>query len=363
MGTVRPAGSATSNWPYAAGEVAQRVATHDWAATALGPRALWPPRIACMTEIALADPRPTAVTIGTDPASQTITIANDALAALVGSPDVPATEPTMRALGLPGALEMARNKGMVAFARVAATNWSARARHVPLRDDEGAVIGIVSNFERADQPGDVLPIDDSRHRVRNMLAIVRSVARRTREKATTFATYLERFDGRLDAIARVQAMLAARPEGLELWELASEEALTQGLREGEGMALNGPDVLLTPRAAEVLGLALHELIANAIEHGGAGDDGTAKIEWRSEPDRSLRIEWYAGGEGANNSTGTLVRQGAGSSAASPRTGFGREVIDAMLPYELDARTELSVDGMAVRCRIDVPGEHVSWIAR
>ena len=345
------------DWPYSDGAVARQAASHDWSSSILGPRTDWCPRVACAIEIALADDRPMAITIGTGTPGESVAVGNDALARLIGPLTVPLEHETALALGVLDALEHARRGTAVADHEVALGERTAHAHYVVLRGEGGMVIGVISRFELASGATEELPTNDHRHRVRNMLAIVRSVARRTRDWATSFDTYTERFDGRLDAMARVQAMLASRPEGVELWQLVGEEALTQGLREGEGLRLDGPDVLLAPRAAEVLSLAIHELIGNAVEHGAVGRGEAAAVAWHVLPDQSLRIAWRTEREGAER------REPEPAGTDIDHEGFGREVIEAMLPYELDARTEYGAHATGTYCRIDVPAEHVRWIER
>lgn len=50
-------------WPRVAGEMAQRVRTHDWTATPLGPADAWSPALRSVVELVLASPAAAAVAL------------------------------------------------------------------------------------------------------------------------------------------------------------------------------------------------------------------------------------------------------------------------------------------------------------
>ncbi|SEJ35045.1 PAS domain-containing protein [Frateuria terrea] len=54
----------SSSWPVGPGEMAECIRRHDWAATALGPIAGWPPHLRTALDICLASPIPTAILWG-----------------------------------------------------------------------------------------------------------------------------------------------------------------------------------------------------------------------------------------------------------------------------------------------------------
>ena len=356
---VAPGVGAVAEWPYASGDIARRAGAFDWATTPLGARTGWSPRLASILERVFGDDMPMMALLWPG----RVAVGNDALSALTGFSDIPLTESMVDALSVREADEAVREGGFVdvPFATIGMNGRTARVRvrHAPLHDDEGRVVGILSRFERLDgEPESALPLDDHRHRVRNMLALVRSVARRTAEEAASLDEYLLRFDGRLDALARVQAMLAAAPRGVSLAELAGEEALSQSLREGESVQLDGPDIDLRPRAAEVVGVVLHELMTDVTER--SGDEGTAALRWSFTSNGDLALDWRASrawplpDDGMHDDAHHGVRE-----RSEPlKRGFGRDVIEGMVRYELDASSELTVGTDAVHCHMELPGRHL-----
>jgi two-component system CheB/CheR fusion protein len=113
--------------------------------------------------------------------------------------------------------------------------------------------------------------------------------------------------------------------------------LAHAAREGEQFSIDGPAVALTPKAAESLSLAFHELTTNAVKHGSLGmPGGQVNVSWTVEGkggDKRLALVWEESGA-------------ADFTAAPGRNGFGMELLSRVLPYELDAGTtvEFGRDG-------------------
>ena len=184
------------------------------------------------------------------------------------------------------------------------------------------------------------------HRVRNTLAVVRSITRRTAETSETVEDYAMHLEGRIDAFARAQAMATRAPDtGVDLEEFIREELLALAVRDEEKARLDGPPVRLRSRTADSIGLAIHELATNALKYGAlSGDGGHIDVTWQIEGtdgDRRLRLEWRESGVGV-------------AGIAPRRRGFGSELIERSLRYELDAETELQFTPGGIRCLIEIP---------
>jgi two-component system CheB/CheR fusion protein len=188
-------------------------------------------------------------------------------------------------------------------------------------------------------------LSELQHRVRNTLGVVRSIARRTAETSETVDEYAMHLDGRLNALARVQAAVTRDPAaGVSLEALVAEELLGYGAHEGEQVSIAGPPVRLQPKAAESLGMAVHELATNAVKYGAlARPDGRIDVNWSFQPDgsdRRLVFEWD--------------EHGAPPSDGPKRRGFGTELLERTLNYELSAETALDFGADGLRCRILLP---------
>lgn len=111
----------------------------------------------------------------------------------------------------------------------------------------------------------------------------------------------------------------------------------------------GPDLILTPKAAEQIGLALHELGTNAAKHGAFSvPAGTVKIQWDLEkdgPDKGdLRIEWMERGRPTVNE--------------SHNNGFGHMIITKIVPVSLRGRASLQFHSEGVRWTLIVPASSI-----
>ena len=84
-----------------------------------------------------------------------------------------------------------------------------RGRATALLDDRGRVTEWLGTFTdvddlRALQGRQEVLLAELQHRVRNIMAVIRTVAARTAENSTTVADYAARMKGRLEALARTQ---------------------------------------------------------------------------------------------------------------------------------------------------------------
>ncbi|MDF0488433.1 sensor histidine kinase [Sphingomonas sp. H39-1-10] len=184
--------------------------------------------------------------------------------------------------------------------------------------------------------------NELQHRVRNMLAVVRSIFARTVEAGGALEDVADHFKGRLDAVSRYQFASAIDPRGtIDLDMMIWDE-----LRVFEfdpRVAAAGPEARVPYDIAVVLGLAFHELATNSIKFGALADTArgaTVHIRWElSQGELSLTWE----------ETGVSIVM----PAPVPR-GFGREFIEAALPYQIGATTAFELRPGGIRCTITVP---------
>jgi PAS domain S-box-containing protein len=213
-----------------------------------------------------------------------------------------------------------------------------------------------------DTPGDILEwlgtstdIDDLRtahleqqrlthelqHRVRNSMAVIRSITRRTALLAESVEDMAAHLYGRIDAFARVQAMVTrGDSDGIDLYEIISDELLVHAMQDGEQVSLTGPVVLVRPKTAELIALAMHEMLTNAVKFGVLGiAGGTIAVRWEVGP-VEFRLYW--------------VERGA-PPPPPRRDGFGTELLERTLPYELNAQTkrDFRSDGIDIEIMLPV----------
>jgi two-component sensor histidine kinase len=181
------------------------------------------------------------------------------------------------------------------------------------------------------------------HRMRNMLATVRTVFARTVAGGGSLEDVADHFRGRFDTIARYQSLLATEPGTTIDFECMVRDEL-QSFQFGDHpqISVTGPPARLAQEAAQVIGLALHELTTNSIKFGALATEGAQAhldIAW-TVAESMLHFEW--------RETGVAVL-----AQAPLDRGFGREFIEDALSYQLGAITNFELRPGGVICAIDV----------
>lgn len=189
-----------------------------------------------------------------------------------------------------------------------------------------------------------LLLAELQHRVRNLLAMVRSIIRQSAEGYADVEDYVAHLTGRIDAMARTQVMLTRKAgAAIDLESLVRDELFR--VAEEERLAIEGPAVYLSAKAAEVLTLAIHELATNSIKYGALGCEGRLAIRWfvtRRESCEWLEVMWE------ENCPEPVV--------APSRRGFGTELIEGRVPYELRGEGTISVRPEGLLAEIAFPLE-------
>lgn len=222
----------------------------------------------------------------------------------------------------------------------------------PLRDDEGRVqriAGITADITESRQSVEhqATLLAELQHRVRNILAIIHSIAVRTGHGAQTVEAYTELMVGRLMALARTQALLTRSANaGVEVGLLIRDEIEAQA-EQPDQYAIEGAVVVVPPKAAEVLTLAIHELTTNALKYGALSEpEGRLSVAWtpfQRDGAPWLGIDW------TEKRTTPLAAQ-----TESRRRGFGTELIERRVPHELRGSGKLTFGPLGVQCRLEFP---------
>ncbi|MFJ7438732.1 HWE histidine kinase domain-containing protein [Methylorubrum thiocyanatum] len=234
-----------------------------------------------------------------------------------------------------------------------------RSTLFPLRDEQGRVRrigGLSSDMTEAKllTGHQAVLMAELQHRVRNIMAVTRSIVARTGERAESVSEYASLVGGRLLTLARVQALLTRSANaGVPVATIVHDEIDAQALREDQ-YDLSGPEVELSPKAAEILTLAVHELATNALKYGALSvPEGRVRVRWTLFDKRGeswLGFDWAEDGvPGAETRNDDRTEH-----PSMTRRGFGRELIEGRLPYELGGRGRLEIGPEGARCRLEFP---------
>lgn len=191
-----------------------------------------------------------------------------------------------------------------------------------------------------------LMVKELDHRVKNNLAAVLSIADQTAARSDSIASFLANFRGRVMALARLHNSLAASHwTGADLHSLVTQ-TLEPYVQHADGrVVIRGTPVVLPAHAVSSVCMALHELATNAAKYGALSVlEGHVDIEWTREPGPDgisrLRVLWKETG-------GPPVK-------APSRSGFGRELIEQGVPFEIGGRANLEFTAAGVVCELVVP---------
>jgi PAS domain S-box-containing protein len=206
------------------------------------------------------------------------------------------------------------------------------------------MIGVnidISERHRADAQRELL-LAELNHRVKNTLAVVQSLAHQTFRNVDAPEAKTA-FEGRLFALAAAHNLLTqSNWESAAVHDIARDSLQTDDANAGR-VHLAGPRVLLTPRAALAVAMALHELGTNAVKYGALSNEaGRVLLTWsvRAGDPQVLRLEW---------------REEGGPPVVPPeRRGFGSILLERSLAHDLDGKVTTDFRREGLVCVIEAP---------
>jgi PAS domain S-box-containing protein len=245
-------------------------------------------------------------------------------------------------------------RGEIAIDDVVGTRW--HDLHVePLRNEAGEIVGLsgaaVDVTERKEGEAHLrLLLRELTHRSKNLLAVIQAMARQTARHAGSTDAFLTQFNARLQALAASHDLLVRESwHGAALQELVHSQLAVYIDRDRNQITIDGPAVALKPEAAQNLGLALHELAANAARFGALSvPEGKVSVFWqRAQSDHgdAVALDW-------REELGPKVR-------IRRKKGFGSMVIERNLALALEAKVDLDFDPEGLHCRIVIPSSQLA----
>ena len=188
--------------------------------------------------------------------------------------------------------------------------------------------------------------DELDHRVKNILALVNTIARMTGRNAGSIKDFREVFSSRIASLSRTHSALAASAwMGMDLEELVATELAAYAGDALQQFEIGGPKVDLSMRATQSVALAIHELTTNAAKHGALADPrGRLSVTWEMSGE-ALNLSWCESGL-------TGVREPA-------KNGFGSSVVHSAIERQLRGSIAVAYTPQGLRCDISVPAEQLT----
>jgi PAS domain S-box-containing protein len=232
--------------------------------------------------------------------------------------------------------------------------WIERRGSVSYGEDgrPKRVVGVnidITERKHAEQHRNILNAELD-HRVKNLLATVSAVAAQTKNASSSIDGFLDALDSRIRSMASTHELLSSEQwQGISLRELLRQELAPYS--SNNNTDIKGPEVILSPEAAQTTALVLHELTTNAAKYGALS---------RREGRVSVRWNRASSGEGPPGPLAIHWRETAGPPVEIPNnSGYGRSVITELVPYELGGTARLEFSPEGVRCQINIP---TKWLA-
>jgi two-component sensor histidine kinase/PAS domain-containing protein len=219
----------------------------------------------------------------------------------------------------------------------------------PLFDDTKANVGSIVTLtditerKRVEEQQTTM-VAELNHRVKNILAIVQSVAAQTVRSSDSLEDFADAFAGRLRALAIAHDILThTRWIGIGLSELLVAVLAPYRSADETRVSISGSPILLPSRAVVPLSMVLHEMTTNAAKYGALSTRrGNIDITWQvgDSIEKSVELVWLERG-------GPKVKPRAS-------TGFGTKLIDHIISHDLDGNTKIDFDPAGVRWTIAFP---------
>lgn len=171
------------------------------------------------------------------------------------------------------------------------------------------------------------------HRAKNLLAVVLSIAKQTAREGSP-GDFVNRLTERVTGLAASQDLLVKSEwRGVELVDLVHAQLAHYQNLIGSRISVAGPSLVVTANAAQVVGMALHELATNAAKHGALSNEtGRIELAWRIEQAQSasepaLVFRW--------------AEHGGPPVQPPERSGFGQTVLVRTVEHGLSGRVVLN----------------------
>ena len=200
---------------------------------------------------------------------------------------------------------------------------------------------------RAEATKQDLLIAELNHRVRNILGLVNGLVSQSGATAENIEGFRAVLGGRVQSLARAHDQITTDNWGpASLNRLVATEADAYLGGRPDCITIEGPALLLSPRAFTTVALLVHEMMTNSAKYGAIGSsDGCAAIQWTLDAGEDCIIDWLETG-------GPLVTPPA-------QRGFGSTIIERSIQHDLKGEAEIDYLPSGVRARFVIPAEFVS----
>lgn len=183
-------------------------------------------------------------------------------------------------------------------------------------------------------------VKELNHRVRNILALVKSVSKQTASKEKSIESYVLALEKRITALADVNNMLTESSFGsINLKKILVKELSPFDLSD-KNYEIKGPSIELASSVAPIIVLVLHELTTNSAKYGSlSSENGKLTVSWHTS-ENDIFIFW---------------KEENGPKVTIPKhKGFGRTIIENAIGYEFGGSSLMNFKESGLEVTIQIP---------
>jgi PAS domain S-box-containing protein len=201
----------------------------------------------------------------------------------------------------------------------------------------------VTDHKRKDEQATIL-LRELSHRSKNLLSVIESILRQSAKSSGSKEDFVARFSERLHALANAHDLLARNNSlSVSMTDLIFSQVGHHWEPGQRRISMSGLGVRLKPDAAQMIGMALHELSTNAAKYGALSNQtGRVSISWKidleDEDEPAFQLKW--------------IERGGPPVTAPEHRGFGTTVIQRVAGQSLRGSATL-----------DYFAEGVVWVLR
>ena len=137
-----------------------------------------------------------------------------------------------------------------------------------------------------------LMIAELNHRVKNILALIRSLSRQAKASSASLESYALALEQRIAALAAAHDLAVSDTmRGVSLRGILDTELSPFLGSNAAQVVMSGPTVGLRADVAPMIALVVHEVVSNAAKYGAlSSTEGIVQIKWSVEDDQ-LSLSW------------------------------------------------------------------------
>jgi PAS domain S-box-containing protein len=216
----------------------------------------------------------------------------------------------------------------------------------PIRNEKGDIIAAIiaitdiDDIKSAEEHRRIMNLE-LHHRVNNSLAMIQGVANITARTAMDFTSFRNSFSDRIQCLSRLSTLLVKKSWAqTPMKELVITALAFDSLSLRDRVFMSGDDVELRSEVALALGMALHELLSNAEQHGAlSNENGYVTVDWHitDSEGRRLQVNW---------------KERGGPPVVNPqRTGVGQYLMETVLARQFGGEAAIAYEPDGVKATI------------